>query len=219
MSLVNLLGLSRVQMEDFVMAQGEPRYRAHQILRWLHHRFEPRISEWLDISKRFRTILLQITTTEALTLTEQHESKDGTLKFLFCTSAGNTIETVLIPHEGRNTLCVSSQVGCAMSCTFCATGKQGFLSNLTPHEIISQMWVVQSTIRPTRISNVVFMGMGEPLLNLNAVLPSVSLLLDDLGYGLSKRRVTISTCGIVPAMYQLIEENGCRACHIIACSH
>ena len=205
---INLLGLSRPRLEAFFLGLGEPAFRARQLLKWLHQRGEADFERMTDLSRSLRSRLAQACEVRAPEIALEQTSADGTRKRLLRLDDGNCIETVFIPEEGRGTLCVSSQVGCALDCTFCSTARQGFNRNLTAAEIVGQLWLARSRLQATQararvITNVVFMGMGEPLLNYDAVLDAMSLMLDDLAYGLGKRRVTLSTSGVVPAMDRL----------------
>lgn len=208
--LVNLLGFDRATLEDFFVAQGEKRFRGTQLIQWIHQRGCTDFSLMSNISKVLRVQLAERMEVRPPLVQREYRSEDGVRKWLFQLADGNAIETVFIPEEDRGTLCISSQVGCPMACSFCATAKAGFSRNLTTEEIIGQMWFAErqiseehQVVRP--ITNIVFMGMGEPLLNLSRVLTAVRLFLDDFAYGLSRRRVTISTVGIVPAIYRLTE--------------
>ena len=215
----NVLGLSRAQWEVFFKDHGEKPFRAQQILQWVHQRFVSSFEEMSNLSKPLRSLLEQHFFFPAIEVVSSQHSVDGTRKWLIRTETlKSAIEVVYIPEEKRKTLCVSSQVGCVLNCQFCYTATQGFERNLTSSEIIGQVWFVQNLLRKEYledrpdaditgikygISNVVFMGMGEPLLNLDAVLSSVSLLTDDFSYGLSKRRVTVSTSGVIPGIDEL----------------
>jgi len=207
----NLLGLSRAQLQACLTEMGEKPYRVEQLMKWIHHRFVDDFETMTDISKALRSQLSENFVIKEPEVTESHLSEDGTRKWLVKTRTGSSVETVFIPEASRGTLCISSQAGCALDCKFCATGKQGFNSNLTAAEIVGQVRMATRTLaavypeREKVVTNIVFMGMGEPLLNFDNVVPAVSLLMDDLGYGISKRRVTISTAGVVPGIYQLAE--------------
>ncbi len=208
---VNLLGLDPAGMLAFLEGVGEKGFRARQLLRWIHQLGEGDFAAMTDVSLSLRARLAEIAVVEAPGLLREATATDGTRKWLLDVGAGNGIETVFIPEEGRGTLCVSSQVGCALGCTFCSTGKQGFNRDLTAAQILGQLWWANRALgRDPKgervISNVVFMGMGEPLLNLDALLPALRLMLDDRAYGLSRRRVTVSTSGIVPGIDRLAEE-------------
>jgi 23S rRNA (adenine2503-C2)-methyltransferase len=217
---VNLLDLDAQGLADFFVQIGEKPFRARQMLRWLHQRREADFERMTDLSKTLRDRLKQSATVEFPRLLTESSAADGTRKWLLSVGGGNAIETVFIPEASRGTLCVSSQVGCALECAFCSTGRQGFNRNLGTAEIIGQLWwatrevgeapqsarlgTEESTDRP--ISNVVFMGMGEPLANFDNVVRAMRIMLDDHAYGLSRRRVTLSTSGIVPAIDRLRQE-------------
>ncbi len=207
-SPTNLLGMDRSALETWFAALGEQPFRARQLMQWMYQRSESRFAEMSDISRSLRAKLEELAEVRTPELITEQVSADGTRKWLLRVDAGNAVETVFIPEAGRGTLCISSQVGCAMDCSFCATGAQGFSRNLSAAEILGQVWYAQKALnavpREQRvISNVVFMGMGEPLANFDQVVTSIRVLLDDLGYGLSKRRVTVSTSGLVPYMDRL----------------
>lgn len=205
----NLLGLSQQKLEEFFSSLGEKSFRAKQVLKWMHQMGVVDFDEMTNISKPLREKLKGIAVIEAPKVIQQWDSKDGTRKFLIAVGGDNAVETVFIPDEDRGTLCVSSQVGCSLDCSFCATGKQGFNRDLTAAEIIGQVWQAAKSFQqfdvgaPRRITNVVMMGMGEPLLNFDNVVDSMNLMMHDLAYGLSKRRVTLSTSGVVPALDKL----------------
>ena len=205
----NLLNLNRADLVDFFVKMGEKPFRAQQLIKWIHQLGVTDFAAMTNMSLALREYLaLHALVSPPETVVEQ-VSQDGTRKWLFKLEDGNLIETVYIPEDDRGTLCISSQVGCALGCAFCATGKMGFKRNLTLAEIIGQLWVVVRQLscdRSTKdhvVTNVVFMGMGEPLLNFDNVIKALDLMLDDLAYGLSKYRVTISTSGIVPEMKRL----------------
>ncbi|MEY2700546.1 MAG: rRNA ((2503)-C(2))-methyltransferase RlmN [Pseudomonadota bacterium] len=203
---INLLGLDREGMEAFFLSIGEKPWRAGQLIQWIHQRGIIDFAQMTNLSKSLRASLEEHCEIRPPEVVLEQASKDGTRKWVLQMDASNRIETVFIPDEGRNTLCVSSQVGCSLECSFCSTARQGFNRNLTPAEIIGQLWVAQHRMgTERRISNVVLMGMGEPLLNFTPVLTATRLMQDDFAYGLSKRRVTISTSGIVPALDRLAE--------------
>jgi 23S rRNA (adenine2503-C2)-methyltransferase len=207
----NLFGLDRNQLREAFAQMGEKPYRADQIMQWIYRRGQDDFGAMSNISKDLRTRLVQHFEIRTPELVTEQVSVDGTRKWVLRLDGGNAIETVYIPEEGRATLCISSQVGCAMDCSFCSTAQQGFNRNLTTAEIIAQVWFAARTLggdfqNERVISNIVFMGMGEPLANYNAVLPAIRILLDDFGFGLSKRRVTVSTSGLVPYMDRLREE-------------
>jgi 23S rRNA (adenine2503-C2)-methyltransferase len=207
----NLLGLTKSQMEAFFDSIGEKRFRATQLMKWIHHYGVDDFDEMTNLSKVLRAKLKEIAEVRGPEVVYKDFSDDGTRKWVLKVDGGSCIETVLIPmDEKRRTLCVSSQVGCSLDCSFCSTGKQGFQRNLTPAEIIGQVWVAQRSYGPRTdttnrpVTNVVMMGMGEPLMNFEPVMDSMELMLDDWGYGLSKRRVTLSTSGVVPAIEKMI---------------
>lgn len=206
---VNLLGLSQDKLEAFFAELGEKRFRAAQVLKWIHQMGVDSFEEMSNISKPLRTKLAEVAIIEAPKVLKQLDSVDGTRKFVIEVTGGSAIETVFIPDGERGTLCVSSQVGCALDCSFCSTGKQGFSRDLTATEIIGQVWIAAKSFgqfgadRPRKITNVVMMGMGEPLLNFDNVVDSMNLMMHDNCYGISKRRVTLSTSGVVPALDKL----------------
>ncbi|MDH5344679.1 MAG: 23S rRNA (adenine(2503)-C(2))-methyltransferase RlmN [Gammaproteobacteria bacterium] len=207
----NLLGKPEPALASFLSGLGEKPFRARQVLQWIHQRNASRFDEMTDLSKKLRAQLAEVASIELPEVLAEQSSADGTIKWLFESGAGQAVETVFIPEPGRGTLCISSQVGCAMDCSFCATGAQGFNRNLTVEEIIGQVTHANRHLpaRPNgepAISNVVFMGMGEPLANYRNVLPALELLLSDFAYGLSRRRITVSTSGIVPQIERLGDE-------------
>ena len=204
----NLLGLDRTGLEAFFAAIGEKKFRATQVMKWIHQLGVVDFQEMNNLSKELRNQLVKSSCIQNLRVTQDQISKDGTRKWLLRLHDGNHIEAVYIPEDDRGTLCVSSQVGCALDCSFCSTGRQGFNRNLSTAEIISQVWLASQLLdeekKPGRkITNVVMMGMGEPLLNFDNVVSAVRIMMDDFAYGLSKRRVTVSTAGVVPAMDRL----------------
>ncbi len=204
----NLLGLSLAQLESFFAGQGEKPFHARQVLRWMHQRGVTDFDLMTDLSKSLRTSLKLLAKIEVPTAISERRSTDGTVKWLFESGLGQAVETVFIPEAGRGTLCISSQVGCALDCAFCATGAQGFNRNLESSEIIGQIWHAIKVLPPRAngepaVTNVVFMGMGEPLANYRNVLPVLDLLLSDHAYGLSRRKVTVSTSGLVPNIERL----------------
>ena len=207
---VNLIGYERIALTEFMAELGEPSYRADQILKWIHQRGETRFDAMTDLSKPLRKRLNEIANIEGLKVASELLSSDGTRKWLLELSEGNCVETVFIPEETRGTLCISSQVGCSLTCSFCATGRQGFNRNLTTAEIISQVWFARNALRTEQmerpITNIVLMGMGEPLLNYNQVVPALRLMLDDCSYGFSRRKVTLSTAGVIPGIERLLED-------------
>ncbi|WP_299998240.1 bifunctional tRNA (adenosine(37)-C2)-methyltransferase TrmG/ribosomal RNA large subunit methyltransferase RlmN [uncultured Cedecea sp.] len=205
---INLLDLNRQQLREFFAEMGEKPFRADQVMKWMYHYCSDDFDEMTDINKVLRTKLKEVAVIRAPEVAEEQRSADGTIKWAI-KIADQLVETVYIPEADRATLCVSSQVGCALECKFCSTAQQGFNRNLRVSEIIGQVWRAakiigaqkKTGIRP--ITNVVMMGMGEPLLNLNNVVPAMEIMLDDFGFGLSKRRVTLSTSGVVPALDKL----------------
>jgi 23S rRNA (adenine2503-C2)-methyltransferase len=209
--LTNLLGLSRQQMEAFLSEQGEKPFRAIQLLKWIHQFGVTDFDEMTNISKDLRARLKETAEVRPPRVKQRFDAADGCFKWVVEVESGSSVETVFIPEAGRGTLCISSQAGCSLDCAFCATGKQGFNSDLTTAEIIGQLWLAKreldafGTKKPRRVTNVVMMGMGEPLLNFDNVLYAISLMMEDNCYGLSKRRVTISTSGVVPALDRLRE--------------
>ncbi len=219
----NLFGLDQTRMQDFFAAHGEKPFRATQLLKWIHQQGVTDFNVMTNISKTLRQHLTDIATLHPPQEITRQTSQDGTRKWLLQVDQGNAIETVLIPETERNTLCISSQVGCALDCQFCSTARQGFNRNLSVAEIIGQLWMAEHSLRqeqgftvpnaqpsgPYRmISNVVLMGMGEPLLNFDNVVSAMKIMMNDYAYGLSWRRITLSTAGVVPALDRLREE--CR---------
>ncbi|MCV2402577.1 23S rRNA (adenine(2503)-C(2))-methyltransferase RlmN [Marinomonas sp. C2222] len=210
---VNLLGLSPQKLIEFFESIGEKKFRATQVMKWIHQKGAENFDEMTDVSKALRSKLEKISEIRGPEVVSQNISKDGTRKWIIRTEGGNNdcVETVLIPDGNRATLCVSSQVGCSLDCSFCSTGKQGFNRNLTPAEIIGQVWIAIKSFGPMdpngprRVTNVVMMGMGEPLMNFEPVVDSMILMMHDNAYGMSKRRVTLSTSGVVPKIYELIK--------------
>ena len=206
---VNLLGMSQVKLAQFFQDLGEKSFRVQQVMKWIHHEGVQSFDEMTNLSKALRAKLNECAEVREPEVTLEKISKDGTRKWLVRVDNGSCVETVFIPQGKRGTLCISSQVGCALDCSFCSTGKQGFSANLTTAEIVGQVRMAIRSLqgsepdRQRAVSNVVFMGMGEPLLNFDNVVDAVSLIMDDLGYGISKRRVTLSTAGVVPALYEL----------------
>ncbi len=216
---LNLLGMSKAQLGEFFVSLGEKPFRATQVMKWIYQFGVTDFFEMTNISKKLQQRLHDTATVTPPRIKHKEFSQDGTRKWVFEVAGGSLVETVLIPADdnkqfGRKTLCISSQVGCALDCSFCSTGKQGFERDLTPSEIIGQLWVanqsymedVAPTQRENRVTNVVMMGMGEPLLNYEPVVAAMSLMLDDHAFGLSKRRVTLSTSGVVPKMYDLAKD-------------
>ena len=199
---IDILGLDRGGLEALFADLGDKPFRAKQVLQWLHQRGVSDFDAMTDLSKGLRAKLAErVTLTEPRVLSEQRSS-DGTTKWLLGLHDGNAVETVFIPEEERGTLCISSQAGCPLDCKFCATGYGGFQRNLAASEIIAQVRHARAEVGE-RLTNIVFMGMGEPLLNYDAVLRTIHLLMDDLAYGLSRRRITVSTVGVVPKIEQL----------------
>jgi 23S rRNA (adenine2503-C2)-methyltransferase len=208
---VNLLDLDAAGLERFFATLGEKAFRARQVLAWIHQRGAGEFDAMSDIARSLRAKLAQEAAIAAPEVVGDTTAEDGTRKWLLKVDGANAVEAVFIPEPDRGTLCVSSQAGCTLDCAFCSTGKQGFNRNLTTAEIVGQLWLANRMLgvrsREQRIiSNVVFMGMGEPLLNLDAVIPALRLMLDARAYGLSRRRVTVSTSGVVPGMDRLREE-------------
>src|SRR5207237_8503845 len=207
----NLLGLDAEGLVRFFEAQGEKPFRARQLLRWIHQLGEADFEKMTDLSRALRDKLAGTACIEAPQIIGDTPAEDGTRKWLVKVDGASAVASVFIPETARATLCVSSQAGCILDCTFCATGKQGFNRNLTTAEIIGQMWMANKELGVERrtdrvISNVVFMGMGEPMLNLDNVIPALRLMLDDNAYGLSRRRVTVSTSGVIPGIDRLRDE-------------
>ena len=205
---LNLLDMDREGLEAYFAELGEKSFRASQVIQWIHQKGISDVQQMTNLSQSLRDQLEKNTVIQFPKVDVDAASKDGTRKWLLKLEDGNRIETVYIPEDDRGTLCVSSQVGCALDCSFCSTGRQGFNRNLTTAEIISQVWLATRLIdeekKPGRkVTNVVLMGMGEPLLNFDNVVRAVRIMMDDFAYGLSKRRVTISTAGVVPAMDRL----------------
>ncbi|MGJ3255276.1 MAG: 23S rRNA (adenine(2503)-C(2))-methyltransferase RlmN [Alcanivorax sp.] len=209
---VNLLGLSRPQMEEFFLEMGEKKFRAQQILKWIHHHQADSFEQMTDVGKALRQKLSEVAEIRGPEVAHESISRDGTRKWVFELIGGGSVETVFIPDGRRGTLCVSSQVGCAVDCSFCSTGKQGFQRDMTSAEIIGQVWQASRAFGPRRnlgehpITNVVMMGMGEPMLNYDNVLTAMRIMKDDLGYGIGKKRITLSTSGHIPRMDQLSQD-------------
>jgi 23S rRNA (adenine2503-C2)-methyltransferase len=208
----NLLEFDLDGLAAFCERLGEKRFRATQLFRWIHQRGATSFDQMSDLAKSLRGKLATSAHVQGLTIISQHMSTDGTIKWLFDVGDGNAVEAVFIPEDDRGTLCISSQAGCAVGCRFCSTGHQGFSRNLTTGEIVAQLWFAEHFLRkhlntPDRvISNVVMMGMGEPLQNYSALVPALKVMLDDHGYGLSRRRVTVSTSGVVPMIDRLAQD-------------
>ncbi len=204
----NLLGLPRTRLEAFFAARGEPRFRACQVMKWIHKRGITDFAAMTDLSLGLRADLIETAEIRIPECVTEQSSSDGTIKWLLRLDDENAIETVFIPEPERGTLCVSSQVGCALDCTFCSTARQGFNRNLSAAEIIAQLWFARQALRSKHddraaVTNVVLMGMGEPLLNFDNVVDAMRLMIDDHAYGLGKRKVTLSTSGVVPAVDKL----------------
>ncbi len=214
MSVVNLLDFDRDGLTAFVEQLGEKRFRATQLFRWIHQKGASDFDAMSDLAKSLRDKLRERAAVQSLPVISEHVSTDGTVKWLFDVGAGNAIETVFIPESDRGTLCVSSQAGCAVGCRFCSTGHQGFSRNLSTGEILAQLWHAEHQLRrrlglkegERAVTNVVMMGMGEPLQNYAALVPALRAMLDDHGYGLSRRRVTVSTSGMVAMIDRLRED-------------
>ncbi len=208
----NLLDYDLEGLAAFCEGLGEKRFRATQLFRWIHQKGASSFDQMTDLAKSLREKLPASASIEGLKVVSRHDSADGTVKWLFDVGAGDVIETVFIPESDRGTLCISSQAGCAVGCRFCSTGHQGFSRNLTTAEIVAQLWFAEHALRKQFkqtervISNVVMMGMGEPLQNYSQLLPALRVMLDDHGYGLSRRRVTVSTSGVVPMMDRLAQD-------------
>ncbi len=209
---VNLFDFDLDGLTAFCESLGEKRFRATQLFRWIHQRGVADFGQMTDLAKSLRDKLAGRATVTALPVITQHESKDGTIKWLFDVGGGDAVEAVFIPEDDRGTLCVSSQAGCAVNCRFCSTGHQGFSRNLTTAEIVAQLWFAEHFLRQHLktdervISNIVMMGMGEPLQNYDRLVPALRTMLDDHGYGLSRRRVTVSTSGVVPMIERLARD-------------
>jgi 23S rRNA (adenine2503-C2)-methyltransferase len=212
---VNLLGLSRPELESFVVSLGAKPFRARQLMKWIYRKAEPDFERMTDLSRDFRAKLAEAAEVRPPSIVTAQVSADGTRKWLLrapaATGIEQAIEAVFIPEPGRGTLCISSQVGCMLDCSFCSTAKQGFNRNLSAAEIVGQVWLANRELGatadgPRLITNVVLMGMGEPLANYRNVLPAMRIMMDDLGYDLSRRRVTLSTSGLVPQIRRLAED-------------
>lgn len=206
---INLLNFDYQQMRDFFLNLNEKPFRAQQVMQWVHQTGLQDFSLMLNLGKALRTKLTEMAEIRLPEIIAEQKSKDGTCKWLLKLDCGNSIETVFIPETTRGTLCVSSQVGCSLNCSFCSTGKQGFNRNLTTAEIIGQVWLAVRSLSDEKgahdrqITNVVMMGMGEPLLNFDNVVSAMQIMMDDYAYGLSKKRVTLSTSGILPELKRL----------------
>ena len=227
---IDLLGLDRPALVALCRDWGEKPFRGQQLMRWVHRRFESDFDAMSDLARGFRETLLARARVSAPGVVSDHVASDGTRKWLLDVGQGNAVETVFIPEVSRGTLCISTQAGCAVNCLFCSTGKQGFARNLAAGEIVGQLWLANRLLGARRaeaaaaaaasgggddealddhdriITNVVFMGMGEPLLNYDATVTALRIMLDDHGYGLSRRRVTVSTSGVVPMMDRLRDD-------------
>ncbi|MFN3736322.1 23S rRNA (adenine(2503)-C(2))-methyltransferase RlmN [Hydrogenophaga sp.] len=209
---VNLFDFDLDGLTAFCEQLGEKRFRAVQLFRWIHQKGESDFSRMTDLARSLREKLPSAATLNTLPVLSRQDSADGTIKWLFDVGGGNAVESVFIPEDDRGTLCVSSQAGCAVGCRFCSTGHQGFSRNLTTGEILAQLWQAEFFLRQHLkrtdrvITNVVMMGMGEPLQNYSALVPALRVMLDDHGYGLSRRRVTVSTSGVVPMMDRLAQD-------------
>jgi len=213
-SRVNLLGLPKADLEAFVGSLGSKPFRARQLMNWLYKRGESDIAAMTDLAKDFRAGLVTRAEVKLPEIVKTQVATDGTRKWLLSGGNGQAFETVFIPEEDRGTLCISSQVGCVLDCTFCSTAQQGFNRNLTTAEIVGQVFLANRelgwTVGDNRvITNIVLMGMGEPLANFRNVIPAIRIFLDDLGFDISRRRVTLSTSGLVPQIYKLAEEVNC----------
>lgn len=212
MTAVNLLDFDLDALAAYCEQLGEKRFRATQLFRWIHQKGARDFAQMSDLAKSLRDKLASRAQILPLPVISEHVSADGTIKWLFDVGGGNAVESVFIPEDDRGTLCVSSQAGCAVGCRFCSTGHQGFSRNLTAGEIVAQLWFAEHALRERFksgervISNVVMMGMGEPLQNYAALVPALRVMLDDHGYGLSRRRVTVSTSGVVPMIDRLRED-------------
>ncbi|GAA6170384.1 bifunctional tRNA (adenosine(37)-C2)-methyltransferase TrmG/ribosomal RNA large subunit methyltransferase RlmN [Colwellia sp. KU-HH00111] len=212
---INLLNLDHQGLRDYFASIGEKPFRADQIMKWMYHFGYSDFEQMTNLNKKLKEKLQRQCEIKAPEISQKQVSNDGTIKYALVLEGGQEVETVWIPENDRATLCVSSQVGCALECTFCSTAQQGFNRNLSMAEIIGQVWRVANDIGATRITgkrpitNIVMMGMGEPLLNMKNLIPALDTMLNDLGYGLSKRRVTVSTSGVVPALDMLKEKIDC----------
>lgn len=208
----NLMGLTLEQMEAFCLSIGEKKFRAQQLMKWIHHQQVDDFAQMTDLSKVLREKLPQVAEIRLPRVITENISRDGTRKWALEVDGGGAMEMVFIPDGRRGTLCVSSQVGCAVDCSFCSTGKQGFQRDLSAAEIVGQIWLAGKSFGPRQnlgqhpVTNVVFMGMGEPLLNYDNVVNAMRIMLDNFGYGISKRRITLSTSGVVPKIDQLRED-------------
>ena len=210
--MINLFNLDKTGLEAFFLENNEKRFRASQVLKWIYHEGELDVDKWLNLSKACRDFLKAETSLLLPKIITVQHSKDGTVKWMLQLSrdlsSKNSVEMVFIPEKGRGTLCISSQVGCALACPFCSTAHEGFNRNLSTAEIVGQVWLAIRELgwrkgQPRKVTNVVFMGMGEPLLNYKSVVSACNIMMSDLAFGLSKRRVTLSTSGVVPKIYDL----------------
>jgi 23S rRNA (adenine2503-C2)-methyltransferase len=209
---INLFDFDRHGLVELFAGLGEKRYRAEQVMKWIYHRHTTDFAQMTDLGKPLREKLQAACVIAPPRIQVEKPSADGTHKWLLGMDSGNAIESVFIPDKGRGTLCVSSQIGCGLACTFCSTGTQGFNRNLSTAEIIGQVWVAAKHLgnvphRQRKLTNVVMMGMGEPLLNFDNVVRAMSIMRDDLGFGLANKRVTLSTAGLVPMIDRLAEES------------
>ncbi|MCX2862651.1 23S rRNA (adenine(2503)-C(2))-methyltransferase RlmN [Paucibacter sp. PLA-PC-4] len=210
--MTNLLGFDLEGLAAYCEQLGEKRFRATQLFRWIHQKGASDFTQMSDLAKSLRDKLATRAHISALPVISEHVSTDGTIKWLFDVGGGDAVEAVFIPEDDRGTLCISSQAGCAVGCRFCSTGHQGFSRNLNTAEIIAQLWFAEHSLRKRLntqervISNVVMMGMGEPLQNYSELVPALKMMLDDHGYGLSRRRVTVSTSGVVPMIDRLRDD-------------
>ena len=210
-----MLGLPKAELESFVAEMGSKPFRARQLMNWMYKRGEGDIAAMTDLAKDFRAELVQRAEVAVPEIVKTQIASDGTRKWLLSGGNGQAFEMVYIPEEDRGTLCISSQVGCALDCSFCSTAQQGFNRNLTTAEIVGQVWLARTRelgwqVGDNRIiTNIVLMGMGEPLANFRNVVPAIRIFLDDLGFDISRRRVTLSTSGLVPQIYKLAEEVNC----------
>jgi 23S rRNA (adenine2503-C2)-methyltransferase len=210
-SRTNLLGLPRAALETFVAELGSKPFRARQLLNWVYKRGEGSIANMTDLAKDFRAQLAEVAEVRTPNIVTMQHSSDGTRKWMLSADSSQAFEMVFIPEKERGTLCISSQVGCILDCSFCSTAQQGFNRNLTTAEIVGQVWLAKKELGfeaggDRIVTNVVLMGMGEPLANFRNVIPAVRILMDDYGFDLSRRRVTLSTSGLVPQIYKLAEE-------------
>lgn len=211
MERANLLGMPLPKLQEFFLQLGEKPFRAQQVMKWMHHAGVDSFEEMTNLGKALREKLAAVAEIRPPEVVSQQDSSDGTRKWAIRVEGGGLVETVLIPDGSRGTLCVSSQVGCSLDCSFCSTGKQGFQRDLTAAEIIGQLWLALKSYdafqpgKGRKVTNVVMMGMGEPLLNFDNVVDAMELMMEDMAYGISKRRVTLSTSGVVPALDRLAE--------------